>query len=213
MVEQAAHTPEITHWYYFTGGTALAECYLKHRISEDLDFFTQNDINEDILDDFFESNRKHFAYQTIQKIHHYQMTFYLLQYAGGGTLKIDFVQMPYPQIEKDTRYNTTELRVDSIMDIALNKFRAISDRTHARDYVDLYYILTTQDISLDQIITRMYDKFAPFTYEDELQNVERLLHVVDVATDFPTMLAPFDKEAMRLFFLSEVKKRKKNIFR
>lgn len=213
MVEQAARNPEITRWYYFTGGTALAECYLKHRISEDLDFFTQNDINEDKLDDFFEVNRTRFAYQTIQKIHHYQMTFYLLRYAGDETLKIDFVQMPYPQIEKCGYYDATPLRVDSIMDIALNKFRAISDRTHARDYVDLYYVLTTQDISLDQIIMRMYDKFAPFTYEDELQNAERLLHVVDVATDFPAMLAPFDKETMRHFFLSEVKKRKKNIFR
>ena len=25
--------------YYFAGGTALSEFYLKHRISEDLDFF------------------------------------------------------------------------------------------------------------------------------------------------------------------------------
>ena len=28
--------------FYLTGGTALAEFYLRHRISEDLDFFSEN---------------------------------------------------------------------------------------------------------------------------------------------------------------------------
>lgn len=213
VVEQAAREERLTGQYYFSGGTALTVCYLHHRKSEDLDFFTPGDINEDISDNFFAKNKKVFGYETLEKIHHYQMTFYLLKYPHNETLKVDFVKMPYPQIEKETHYDNTNLRVDSIMDIALNKFRAISDRTHARDYIDLYFILTTQDINLDQIIMRMYDKYAPFTYEDELQNVERLLHVVDMATDFPTMLIPFDKKTMRDFFLSEVKKRKKNIFR
>ena len=27
--------------FYFTGGTALSEFYLQHRLSDDLDFFTQ----------------------------------------------------------------------------------------------------------------------------------------------------------------------------
>lgn len=30
-----------TQRFYFTGGTALAEFYLKHRVSEDLDFFRE----------------------------------------------------------------------------------------------------------------------------------------------------------------------------
>ena len=79
--------------------------------------------------------------------------------------------------------------------------------------LDLYFILITQDITLEQIIERMYDKYAPFTYEDELQNIERLMHVVDVATDFPAMLVPFDRQKMQNFFLEEIKKRKKRIFR
>ena len=31
---------EFTRDFFLTGGTALAECYLHHRFSEDLDFFT-----------------------------------------------------------------------------------------------------------------------------------------------------------------------------
>ena len=35
--------PEITKRFYLTGGTALAEFYLKHRLSEDIDLFTEEE--------------------------------------------------------------------------------------------------------------------------------------------------------------------------
>ena len=31
--------------FYFTGGTALSSCYLQHRYSDDLDFFTSGTFN------------------------------------------------------------------------------------------------------------------------------------------------------------------------
>lgn len=34
--------PSLIKRFYLTGGTALAEFYLKHRLSEDLDLFTQD---------------------------------------------------------------------------------------------------------------------------------------------------------------------------
>lgn len=37
--------------FYFTGGTALAACYLHHRESEDLDFFSETDFeNQEVID-------------------------------------------------------------------------------------------------------------------------------------------------------------------
>ena len=39
--------------FYLTGGTALAEYYLHHRLSEDLDFFCQNQFNIDYVDLYF----------------------------------------------------------------------------------------------------------------------------------------------------------------
>ncbi len=33
--------PQITKAFYLTGGTALSEFHLKHRLSEDLDFFIE----------------------------------------------------------------------------------------------------------------------------------------------------------------------------
>jgi len=34
---------EITKRFYLTGGTALSEFYLKHRLSEDIDLFTKEE--------------------------------------------------------------------------------------------------------------------------------------------------------------------------
>ena len=36
-------TSGLTKKYYLSGGTALAEYYLQHRLSEDLDSFTQKE--------------------------------------------------------------------------------------------------------------------------------------------------------------------------
>lgn len=35
--------------FYFTGGTALSEYYLRHRFSDDLAFFSQSKIEQDII--------------------------------------------------------------------------------------------------------------------------------------------------------------------
>ncbi|WP_413884945.1 nucleotidyl transferase AbiEii/AbiGii toxin family protein [Candidatus Desulfatibia sp.] len=35
--------------FYLTGGTVLSRCYFHHRYSEDLDFFVNSDIAEDLF--------------------------------------------------------------------------------------------------------------------------------------------------------------------
>ena len=47
---------EICHDFYLTGGTALAEFYLHHRYSEDLDFFSENEVDARGIFVFFEIN-------------------------------------------------------------------------------------------------------------------------------------------------------------
>ena len=48
-----------TDRFYFTGGTVLAEFYLKHRFSEDLDFFSEKqEVNAVPVARFFQNNAK-----------------------------------------------------------------------------------------------------------------------------------------------------------
>ena len=42
---------EITKRFYLTGGTALSEFYLKHRLSEDIDLFTEeNEVDQKLIE-------------------------------------------------------------------------------------------------------------------------------------------------------------------
>lgn len=43
-MEYAAKSRVITDNFYLTGGTALSEFYLQHRLSEDLDFFSEQEL-------------------------------------------------------------------------------------------------------------------------------------------------------------------------
>lgn len=50
FLELAQAQPSITKRFYFTGGTALAEFYLHHGISEDIDLFSELEINPSVKD-------------------------------------------------------------------------------------------------------------------------------------------------------------------
>jgi len=65
-----ASNPEIHKNFYFTGGTALSECYLQHRESVDLDFFCENAFPRKLVEDIQTSLQKS-GIQTSQiyKIH------------------------------------------------------------------------------------------------------------------------------------------------
>ena len=53
FLELVGQEPDLVKDYYFTGGTALTEYYLKHRISEDIDLFTERFEVDQILIEAF----------------------------------------------------------------------------------------------------------------------------------------------------------------
>src|SRR3989338_8566089 len=119
VLEQASKDPEITKWFYLTGGTALTEFYLQHRLSEDLDFFSESDLNIPYLKLFFTKLEPLLGITQISTREHYGMIFFFLTFSDKSELKVDFVNFPYKQVENCIKYNG--LRIDSVFDIALNK--------------------------------------------------------------------------------------------
>ena len=210
ILEYAAVDPKITAFYYFTGGTALTEFYLQHRLSEDLDFFTESDINPHDFTDFFVRYEKVLSISNTKVVDRRGMYFLHLTFTDSTELKVDFVNFPFPSVETGKKYK--KLVIDSIFDIALNKLYTLSDRARARDYIDLYCILTTQDISFEQVLSRMNEKFHPFSFNDAINLGVKLTRVQEV-TEWPIMLVPFDRAKMVDFFLKEAKKLGKKIFK
>lgn len=207
-MEQAAKNGEITRWYYLTGGTALAEFYLHHRLSEDLDFFTTSEVNGQKIQAFIDALKtsagiKKYVVKKISGL--YQFTLF---YDDGESLKADFNEYDYPQVEQGTVFG--KLRIDSMYDIAINKLESMCNRSKARDYVDLYMLISQDIFSLEQLMIRVPEKFG---YNWTIPQYIRAFCAVQEVTDYPTMLVPFDKNKMIDFFLRQAKKLGKKIFK
>ncbi|MBI4039879.1 nucleotidyl transferase AbiEii/AbiGii toxin family protein, partial [Candidatus Daviesbacteria bacterium] len=57
LLKEAGSNKFITGQFYLTGGTALAEIYLHHRFSEDLDFFSEKEFDILGIDIFLKNLR------------------------------------------------------------------------------------------------------------------------------------------------------------
>lgn len=124
--------------FYFTGDTALSTFYLNHRFSEDLDFFSENRIDTQIILTLLHewSNKYHFEIDSKpgEVVHIFNLSF-----PNKENLKVDFGYYPYKRLEKGKNFQGIE--IDSLLDIATNKLVTVNMRSNVKDFVDLYFLL------------------------------------------------------------------------
>ena len=197
----------ITRNFYLTGGTALAEFYLLHRLSEDIDLFSQHhEVNPDAVDAFLKKISPKLKVKNIQRIQFLGLFTYILNFRDNDKLKVDFNYYPFPRIEKGILFN--KIQIDSIHDIAANKIHTLFMKPRARDYVDLYFILKNKNLSIEKLILDAKAKFDwhidPLTLASQFMRVKEF-------TDMPQMLVPFNIDFMVKFFMAEAKKMGKHI--
>jgi len=122
--------------FYLAGGTALAEYYLQHRKSEDLDFFTQEELNISSLKRFSTAVAKSVKLDKVEYQHGYGLdTFFFYPEGEVAKYKIDFGQYPFGTIEP--LKNIGGVKVESLYDIAVDKAQTISVRPRSRDFVEI----------------------------------------------------------------------------
>ncbi len=209
FLELVSKDKQITKHFYFTGGTALAEFYLQHRISEDIDLFTEKEeVNQTFVDTFLKKALLELPIVEIKKSQFLGLVSYFLFFKDGEKLKVDFNYYPFPQINKGTKFKN--LPVDSIYDIAVNKVQTMFTRTRSRDFVDLYFIIQSFNYSLDQLIR---DSKAKFDWHiDKVTLASQFVKVKEIS-DLPTMLVPFNQKDMERFFLELAKSLESGIFK
>lgn len=124
--------------FYFTGGTALSSFYLQHRYSDDLDFFSSKQFDNQIIFTLMQewSKKYNFSFnsQFVEVVYIFDLLF-----ENKKSLKVDFSYYPYKRLEKGIIVEGIE--VDSFLDIAVNKLLMVSQRTDIKDFVDLYFLL------------------------------------------------------------------------
>ena len=208
LLEIIAKDPYITSRFYFTGGTVLSEFYLKHRLSEDFDLFSEKEVYLPSVSAFLKRIAPAIGLKSLQHRPFLGLHSFLLDLKNGDKFKIDFNYYPYPRINIGRRYQ--KLNLDSLYDIAVNKVHTLFMKPRTRDYVDLYFILGQNDYKMPQLIK---DAKAKFDWHIDPLLLGSQLKKVDQITDFPRMLVPFDRQDMEKFFLTLAKSLKSEIFK
>jgi hypothetical protein len=125
--------------FFLTGGSALGVFYYDHRFSYDLDLFTVKDIDWHFLEKLFISVAEEInaVYKSIIKapfFHRYELK------RDKDKEIIDFVIEKVPQIDKEKK-TFDIIKVDTQLEIGINKICTLLSRTELKDIIDLYFLV------------------------------------------------------------------------
>ncbi len=201
LLQLLSHEQSVCDHFYLTGGTALAEFYLHHRLSEDLDFFSEQEFDPQDISVFLKKIQvavgiTKFEYQ--QSFH--RNLFFLT--TATDVIKTEFTYFPFTRIEQKQKIG--ELCIDSLIDIAVNKVFTIYQNPRSRDFIDLYLILKRHPaFSLDALLKMAESKFD--THIDPIQLGAQYVRAKEIK-DYPRMLQKIEESVWQDFFIQEARK-------
>ena len=175
---------------YLAGGTALA-LQIGHRISYDLDFFTDQKFKAQI----FLKEMSRF------KLYQHERVGWGTILGRLGNVKFSLFYYPYPLLRKPISFKN--INIADIADISAMKIAAISERGTKRDFVDLYFIL--QKIALNEAFN-FYDKKYQKLSSNSVHIKKSLVYFEDAEKDpTPKMIIPVSWGKVKTFFKKEIK--------
>ncbi|RME08795.1 MAG: hypothetical protein D6803_00285 [Anaerolineae bacterium] len=177
----------ISRPFYLAGGTAIA-LHLGHRISVDLDYYSQERFDVFALDkrlqEFDAYRRERLAEDTLL--------------GALDELRISFFWYRYHLLEEPlTALNTRILRLP---DLAAMKIEAIAQRNTRRDFIDLYFLAQEAGISPERALEYHRAKYAGLDI-NQVHLVLSLGYFEEAdAEPMPKMLKPVRWEDVKDFF-------------
>ena len=144
--------------FYLTGGTALAEFYLGHRHSYDLDLFTPE---KGLILPFSRIVEDAFPKQgfSIKMVHRFES---FVEFEVGTQEEKVRLQLALDSHLRFQQPNDSDIgiKVNDFQDLIVDKFLAFFGRAEPRDAVDLFYILQNQ--SFEELMNLASEKDAGF---------------------------------------------------
>ncbi len=188
-IQLVSGIPEIKK-AYLAGGTALS-LQIGHRISVDIDFFTQQEFNETELSTKLASMPEFVQDGTAQ----------WTVWGKIGQTKFSIFYYKYPLLEKTVPFEGIQLA--SLSDIAAMKIHAIEERGTRRDFMDVYFL--SEKYSLEDMLDFYQKKYA--VLEDHLYSILRSLDYFEDAEQehqMPKMLTTVSWEEVKEYFRKEI---------
>jgi len=182
--------------FYLAGGTALAEFYLAHRRSYDLDLFTtEKDFVIQFSHTFEEVMKKLFQVKTIRRL----LNFAEFEVSDG-------IVQTKVQIALDSPFRFGEpvgldigIKVNDYTDLIVDKLLAFFRRAEPRDAVDLFFILKNEDLwKLTELAKQKDTGFDLYWLAVALKEVESFPDQIELwAVD---MIEPVDPREIKAKF-------------
>lgn len=181
---------EFLNDFYLAGGTACA-LHLGHRISYDLDFF---------------SDKKFDTLHLTRKLKNDGD--FVIDYSDRDTLtgkfintNISFIYYKYKMVKEPGTF--LGLNIASLEDIGCMKIEAIAARGKKRDFVDLHFILEELQMDLAAFFAFYNNKYAGEKY-NEVHILKSFTYFEDADGDPDlNMLKPGKWETIRKFFIKQ----------
>jgi len=176
--------------FLLVGGTSLS-LQIGHRISIDLDLFTNDTFEEHKLADY------------LRKQYHFELDFIDKETVKGEIdgIKIDCIAHKYPWLKKPNEING--IRLAGYEDLAAMKLNAIvGNRTRIKDYIDIAYI--SSKITLNEMINAYQTKYT----SNGVMVLKAIAYFDDIHFDEPISMqdaSNFDWKKIRKHLLLMIK--------
>lgn len=147
------------HDFYLAGGTALS-IYFGHRVSVDLDWFTQNEMGDALL--LAENLRR-------------ASSGFVTEQTAPGTLhgniadvRVSFLEFRYPLLQPLTDWTEMGCTMASLDDLSCMKLSAIAQRGARKDFCDIY--------ALGKKHRPLHEMFDLYRKKFNLQDISPILY-------------------------------------
>lgn len=181
--------------FYLAGGTALA-LQIGHRISIDIDLFTDKDFNLAEI-----RTRLEQKYKLIDVIENKGGLTQKIEYPENSNnfIKVDILKYPYKLINPPVI--SEGIRLLSKEDIIPMKLSAVANRGSKKDFYDVYYLL--QEYSLKEMISLFEKKFSNY---NNFYVIKSLTYFEDAEKDInPKVLKKCTWDEVKQFIQSKVR--------
>lgn len=175
--------------FYLVGGTALS-LYLGHRMSYDLDFFSNEEFKTTIIKSI------NSGYNVIT-LHDNSIELTI------DETKVMFMYFGFPSYK--SKIVIDGIKIADPIDIGLMKLLALQGRTTKKDIVDLYFI-DKEIIKLKELLS-IFEHHYPKDSFNSYQSLKQILHIDDLENQpDPMMLKPCLFEEALTLVQTEVSK-------
>lgn len=186
--------------FYLGGGTGLA-LQFGHRVTEELDFFTDKEFEPMELSRYLEAKTQYRRISTSLGVLH----------CTRSKIKLSFIHTPVPLLYPVVKFENNT--VANWRDILAEKFKTLSQRGSRKDFYDIYACYIFGDIRIEEGVEILKRRFAgtDINYYDILKS----LAYFDIGDKEPELilLKPITWQTVKNFFLTDLKEFEKHLLK